>query len=279
MARPLRVLEGGPGLDQAAAAARRYDEFGFDPEFTESLLPAARWLYETYFRVETEGVENVPAEGRCLLVANHAGVIPYDGAMVRTAIWLEHPYPRHARMLVADWAFRMPFTSAFMLRTGNVMAHPANAARLLEREELVGVFPEGVKGAAKPYTDRYRVRRFGRGGFSQVALRTRSPIVPVAIVGAEEIHPVVFDVPALAELFGLPVFPVTPTFPLLGLLGLVPLPSKWLIAFGKPIDVAADYGPDAAGDPAVVLELSERVRSTIQAKVYELLPRRQTPFW
>ena len=275
MARPLRVLE---EARRELASRPPVDDFGFDVAFTERLAPIAEWVYRHWFRVETEGVGNVPHHGRCLLVANHAGVVPYDGAMIRTAIWLEHPWPRHARMLVVDWAFKLPFTSAFLMKTGNVMAHPSNATTLLERDELVGVFPEGVKGSAKHFSERYQVRRFGRGGFAQIALRTRSPIVPVAVVGSEEIHPVIFDIPALAELLGLPVFPVTPTFPWLGLFGAVPLPSKWLIAFGKPIDIGA-YPTEAASDPATVLELSDRVRTTIQDKLYELLPRRRTPFY
>ena len=172
----------------------------------------------------------------------------------------------------------MPFLSEFLLKTGNVVAHPDNATTLLERDELVGVFPEGVKGATKLYRDRYRVRRFGRGGFIQVAMRTRSPIIPVAVVGSEEVHPVIFEFPQLAEALGLPVFPITPTWPLLGLLGTVPLPSKWLIAFGEPIDLSG-YSPAMASDPALVLELSERVRSEVQARLFELLPRRQTPFY
>jgi len=254
------------------------DDFGFDVAYTERLLPLALWIYRNYFRVETFGIENVPATGRCLLVSNHAGVVPYDGAMIRTAILAEHRRPRHARMLVVDWAFAVPFLSMFLMKTGNAMAHPDNATQLLERNELVGVFPEGVRGATKQFSERYRVRRFGRGGFIQVALRTRSPIVPVAVVGSEEVHPILFDVPLLAEVLGTPAFPVTPTWPALGLLGLVPLPSKWLIAFGEPIDLAG-YPADAASDPAVVLELSERVRSRIQKRVYELLPRRRSAFY
>ena len=149
-------------------------------------------------------MENVPARGRALLVANHAGIIPYDGAMIRTAILAEHPHPRHARMLVVDWAFAMPFTNMLLVKTGNVLAHPDNATALLERDELVGVFPEGVKGASKSYRDRYRIRRLGRGGFVQVALRTGAPIIPVAVVGSEEIHPVMTDLQPLARLLGLP---------------------------------------------------------------------------
>jgi 1-acyl-sn-glycerol-3-phosphate acyltransferase len=256
----------------------RVDDFGFDREFTERVVPFAEWLYRRYWRVETEGVENVPGSGPALLVANHSGVVPYDGAMIRTAIWVEHPRPRHARMLVVNWAFAPPFTSAFLTKTGNVLAHPDNAYELLSRGELVGVFPEGVKGATKSFRERYKVRRFGRGGFVQVALRTGAPIVPVAVVGGEEVHPVLLDLPQLGRLFGLPTLPITPTFPLLGPLGLVPLPSKWLLAFGEPIDTRS-LGADAADEPGVVLELSERVRGWIQDKLNELLPRRSTAFY
>ena len=254
------------------------DGFGFDPEFTERVKKVALWFYRNYWRVEVDGVTNVPARGRALLVANHAGIIPYDGAMIRTAILAEHPNPRHARMLVVDWAFAMPFTSMLLTKTGNVLAHPDNATALLERDEVVGVFPEGVKGAAKPYRDRYRIRRLGRGGFVQVALRTGAPIIPVAVVGSEEIHPVLADLQPLARLLRLPAIPITPTFPWFGLGGLIPLPSKWLIAFGKPIHVA-HYGPNGAENARLVLELSEGIRQWIQETVYQLLPRRQTIFF
>ena len=256
----------------------RGDEFGFDPEFTDRLQGVALWFYRKYWRVEVDGIQNVPARGRALLVANHAGIVPYDGAMIRTAIIAEHPQPRHARMLVVDWAFAMPFTSMLLVKTGNVLAHPDNATALLERDELVGVFPEGVKGAAKRYRDRYRVRRLGRGGFVQVALRTGSPIIPVAVVGSEEIHPVMFDLQPLARFLGLPTIPITPTFPWLGLAGMIPLPSKWFIAFGKPIDVSR-FGPEGADDPRLVLELTEEVRNWIQGTLRQLLPRRWTIFF
>ncbi len=273
MAQALRVL---PGEGREAVAT--VDDFGFDPDFTTRTVPLFEFLYRRWWRVETEGIENVRSRGRALLAANHAGVIPWDGAMIRTAIWLEHPRPRHARMLVVDFAFAAPFLSAFLLRTGNVLAHPDNARLLLERNELVGVFPEGVKGAAKRYRDRYRVRRFGRGGFVQAAIRTGAPIIPVAVVGAEEVHPVVHDLPALGRLLGVPTVPLTLTFPWLGWLGLVPLPSKWFIAFGRPIDTAS-LGPAAADDQALVLEVAEEVRGWIQSRLLEMLPRRLTPFF
>src|SRR5882672_10906895 len=254
------------------------DDFGFDPEFTERVKNVALWFYRKYWRVEVDGIKNVPARGRALLVANHAGIIPYDGAMIRTAILAEHPQPRHARMLVVDWAFAMPFTNMLLLKTGNVLAHPDNATTLLERDELVGVFPEGVKGASKRYRDRYKVQRMGRGGFVQVALRTGSPIIPVAVVGSEELHPVIFDLQPVARLLGLPTVPITPTFPWLGLAGLLPLPSKWFIAFGKPIDVS-QFGPEAADDSRLVVELTEEIRAWIQDTVRRLLPRRRTIFF
>jgi 1-acyl-sn-glycerol-3-phosphate acyltransferase len=269
--RPLELVRPG------SAAPAATDEFGFDHDYTERVLPAMEWLYRSYFRCEVEGLEHVPGHGRGLLVANHGGVIPWDGAMIRTAIRLDHPSHRHARMLVLDWALAVPFLSSFLQRTGNVLAHPDNAARLLARGELVGVFPEGVKGAAKGIRSRYRIARLGRGGFVQVALKTGAPIIPVAVVGAEETHPVIADVAPLARLLRMPSFPITPTWPWLGPLGTLPLPSKWLIAFGAPIETG-EYGPEAASEPGLVLELSERIREWIQETVLALLPRRNTPF-
>jgi 1-acyl-sn-glycerol-3-phosphate acyltransferase len=276
MPRSLHLVE--PPRPAVRPSGPALDDFGFDRAFTESLQPLAEWLYHEYWRVDVEGLENVPDRGRALLVANHAGVIPWDGAMIRTAITAEHPAPRYARMLVAGWVFALPYLGEALLKTGNVLAHPDNAVTLLDRDELVGVFPEGIKGATKPFRDRHRVGRFARGGFVQVALRTGSPIIPVSVVGSEEVHPVVHELPWLADLLGLPAFPITPTWPALGLLGLLPLPSKWLIRFGDPIDLRG-HGADAAEDPALVLELSERVRGRIQDGVLDLLPRRRTAFF
>lgn len=274
----LRVVDDSFEAERVATpAAAEIDDFGFDRARTERLLPLARWFYRHYWRVETEGVHHVPGSGPALLVANHSGVIPYDGAMIRTALMAEHPQPRHARMLVMDWAFSLPFVADFMRRTGNVLAHPDNAAELLRRGELVGVFPEGARGSTKPFRERYQVGRLGRSGFVQVAIRTGAPIVPVSVVGGEEIHPVLHRSRLLATLLGVPAFPITPTFPLLGPLGLVPLPSKWLISFGKPI-LTARLGPAAADDPSLCLEMAESVRERIQAGVVDLLARRRSAF-
>ena len=253
------------------------DDFGFDPEWTEAVLPIFEWVYRTWWRVRTVGIENVPATGRALLVANHGGVIPYDGAMVRTALLVDSPTPRHARALVLNGLMSMPGASWLVRRTGNTLAHNEDARRLLEQDEMVLVFPEGDKGTGKPYSQRYRLRRFGRGGFAGVALRTNSPIIPISIVGAEEIHPNLAEVPFAARLLGLPYAPVTPTFPLLGPLGLVPLPSSWTIEFHAPI-LPAEIGDGDADAPANVLAVSDAVRDVIQEGVYRNLERRQSVF-
>ncbi|HEX8066316.1 MAG TPA: lysophospholipid acyltransferase family protein [Thermoleophilaceae bacterium] len=253
------------------------DEWGFDEEFAEAALPALELLYDRWWRVEVEGVARIPSHGRAMLVANHAGILPWDAAMMAVAIRREHPLPRHPRFLVLDWAFDVPYLSVAIRKLGGVAASPYNAIRLLEQEELVAVFPEGTRGTQKAYRDRYRLQRFGRGGFAEIALRTGAPIVPVAVVGSEEIHPKLAEAPLLARAAGTPFFPITPTFPLLGPLGAVPLPSRWRIEFCDPIDLS-EHGPDAAVDRGFVLELTERVRETIQERVYENLVKRGRPF-
>jgi 1-acyl-sn-glycerol-3-phosphate acyltransferase len=227
--------------------------------------------------VQVVGAERVPAHGRALLTSNHAGILPWDATMISMALLREHPLPRYPRFLVLNWAFDLPWISSVMRRVGGVVASPFNAMRLLEQDHLVAVFPEGVKGTGKPYSERYRLQRFGRGGFVEIALRTGAPIVPVAVVGSEEIYPKLADLPAVARLIGSPYFPVTPTFPLLGPLGVVPLPSKWRIEFLEPIETAA-YGPEGVDDRALVLELSERVRDEIQQALYANLVARGPAF-
>jgi 1-acyl-sn-glycerol-3-phosphate acyltransferase len=262
-----------------AECADAIDEFGFDREWTESLLPLFTFLYRDYWRVQVRGLENVPVEGAALLVSNHAGVLPYDGVMIRTAIYEDLPGHRHARALILNAFFGVPVASWFLRRTGNTLAHPDDAERLLRAGELVLVFPEGAKGTGKLYRDRYRLRRFGRGGFVQTALRTGSPIVPVSVVGSEELHPMLANLDLAARALGLPYFPVTATFPWLGLLGLIPLPSSWIIEFHPPVEPAADgLGPEAAEDMATVMQLSDRVRETIQQGIYTNLARRGSVF-
>jgi 1-acyl-sn-glycerol-3-phosphate acyltransferase len=224
------------------------DEFGHDPDLVEHVL--------------------------ALVVGNHAGTLPFDALMVALALLDEHPAHRSLRMLAADLAFDMPVVAPLARKSGNTLACSEDATRLLEAGELVGVWPEGYKGLGKPYRDRYQLQRFGRGGFVEVALRTGVPIVPVAVVGSEEIYPMLANLRRLARLLGLPYFPVTPTFPALGPLGAIPLPSKWLIEFCPPIETA-QLGPDAVLDPMVLFDLTDQVRDTIQQTVHRnLLARR-----
>ena len=260
--------------------AGRYheDEWGFDEEFAEAVYPFFEFLYDYWWRIQATGVENVPAHGRALVVSNHSGsLFPFDASMLVGSIMKEHPLPRWPRPMVLNWAFELPFLSFFMRKVGGVPASPFNAIRLLEQDEIVMVFPEGVKGTGKPFSERYRLQRFGRGGFVEVALRTGSPIVPVAVVGAEEIYPKIADSQLLAKLLGAPFVPITPTLPWLGPLGLIPLPSRWRIEFCEPIDVS-EYPPEAADDRALLFEISERVRDTIQEQLYEALVRRGSAF-
>ncbi|GAC1637926.1 MAG: lysophospholipid acyltransferase family protein [Candidatus Dormibacteraceae bacterium] len=253
------------------------DDFGFDPQWTESFLSVFMVLYRDYWRVETTGVENVPAVGRALLVSNHAGVLPWDGTMIKTAVFAEHPHPRHVRALVASQFMSMPVMSWFLRRTGQAVGHPDDTRRLLERDELVLVFPEGVRGTGKNFKDRYRLRRFGRGGFVSTAIRSRAPIVPVSVVGSEEIYPMVADLAPVARFLGLPYFPVTPFWPWFGPLGMLPLPSKWRIQFHAPVHVE-DNPPDAADDQSLVMGLSDEVRDIIQQGIYANLKLRRGVF-
>jgi 1-acyl-sn-glycerol-3-phosphate acyltransferase len=256
----------------------REDEWGFDEQLAEAVYPLFEFLYDVWWRVEVGGVHHVPSHGRALLVSNHAGsLFPFDASMIGLAIMKRHPLPRWLRFLVLDWAFALPFLSSFMRRVGGVPASPFNAIGLLEEDELVAVFPEGIKGTGKPFSERYRLQRFGRGGFVEVALRTGSPIVPVAVVGSEEIYPKLAESRTLARITGAPFVPLTPTFPWFGLAGLIPLPSKWRIEFCEPIDVSV-HPPEAAEDPRVVFDLSERVRDTIQEQVYQSLIKRGAAF-
>ena len=254
------------------------DEWGFDEEFAEAAYPFFELLYDRWWRVEATGVDNVPAHGRAMLVSNHAGALfPFDASMITGAIMKRHPLPRWPRFMVLDWAFTLPYLSAFMRKVGGVPASQFNATRILESDGLMMVFPEGVKGTGKPFAERYRLQRFGRGGFVEIALRTGSPIIPIAVVGSEEIYPKIADSQAMAKLIGAPFVPITPTFPWLGPLGLIPLPSKWRIEFCDPIDISG-LGPEAAEDRRIVFEISEQVRETIQAKLYENLVKRGSAF-
>lgn len=250
------------------------DEFGFDPHFAETVwFPAVRQVYEKWFRVEVSGIENLPVEGGALLVANHAGVLPIDALMTSVAVRDNHPNHRYVRVLAADMVFDTPGVSDVARRIGATLACASDADRLLRAGELTAVWPEGYKGIGKQYKDRYKLQRFGRGGFVTTALRNAAPIIPVSIVGSEEIYPMISDFKPLAKVLGLPYFPITPTFPWLGPLGAVPLPSKWHIHFGRPIETGS-YDEASADDPMVVFDLTDHVREEIQQTLFRMLSRR-----
>jgi 1-acyl-sn-glycerol-3-phosphate acyltransferase len=272
-----RLGEGLAFLRRRLAGEYEIDDFGFDRDLTaNALFPALRPLYEQWFRVEVNGVENIPNEGGALLVANHAGGLwPLDAVMTALAVHDEHPAGRFLRMLGANLLFSTPGLGAAARKTGSTLACREDAERLLTSGELVGVWPEGFKGIGKPFVERYKLQRFGRGGFVHAALTCGVPIIPVSIIGAEEIHPVLANAKLLARLFDLPYFPITPTFPWLGPLGLVPLPSKWYIEFGEPIHTES-LGAEAADDAAIVFDLTDRVRETIQSTLYRLLVQRRS---
>ena len=252
------------------------DEYGFDEEVTQRFFIAAlRPIADKWFRVDVIGAENIPTDGGALVVSNHSGTIPVDGLMSMVAI--HDATGRYLRPLGADLVFRLPVVSSLARKSGATLACQEDAERMLRGGELVGVWPEGFKGIGKPFSERYKLQRFGRGGFVSAALRTGVPIVPLSVVGAEEIYPLVGNVPALARLLGLPYIPITPLFPLLGPLGLVPLPSKWLLEFGEPIRTD-EYDEIASDDPMLVFNVTDQVRETIQQTLYSLLRKRQGVF-
>jgi 1-acyl-sn-glycerol-3-phosphate acyltransferase len=271
-----RLASGLSFLRRRLTGEYEVDEFGFDPDFNSTLvLPLARALYERWFRVEVHGLENVPADGAALIVANHSGTVPLDGLMLQVGV--HDNLERDLRLLGADLIYQVPMLGHLSRKSGHTLACQADAARLLGKGELVGVFPEGFKGVGKPFRDRYKLQRFGRGGFVGTALRAQVPIIPCAIVGAEEIYPKIADLRPLARLLGFPYFPITPTFPLFGPLGLIPLPSKWIIQFGEPIPMS-DHEPAASDDPITLFNVTDHVREIVQQMLYDALLKRGPAF-
>jgi 1-acyl-sn-glycerol-3-phosphate acyltransferase len=246
-------------------------DFGFDPKFLDTVEPVLEFLWSRYFRVTLVGMEHVPAEGAALLVANHSGGLPWDGTMLMHATHSHHPARRPLRPLVANFAFQSPWMRPVVARVGGVRASMQNALALCQSGQLLGVFPEGLRGVGKLYRERYRLTYFGRGGFVRLARAARAPIIPVAIVGAEETHPVLAKLTRVARPLGLPYIPITPTFPLLGPLGLLPVPTKWTIQIAEPMHV-----PPGAGSQEETLEMAEAVRSRLDHMIAELLAARRS---
>ena len=247
----------------------------YDADLVKALLPLALPLYYWYWRVDVLGVENIPTAGSAILACNHSGTLPLDGAMLKIAVLKEHG--RNPWLLAADLVFRVPGLREITRLAGNARADREETLDLLHTGELVGVFPEGFKGIGKGYRKRYQLQRFGRGGFVEMAMEAGCPIVPVAIVGAEETYPMIGNIKSIASLFDLPYFPITPFFPVLGPLGVLPLPSKWIITFGEPVPTA-QFGPEGAQDTQLVLETSEGIRKTVQEMLRQALTKRRNPF-
>lgn len=251
------------------------DDFGYDPSFERKFGKLLDFFHRRYFRVRVRGVESLPRQGRGIVVANHSGTFPFDGLVLRTAVARTQPEKRKVRWLTEDFVHYLPFAGVFFNRMGAVRACQENAERLLKQDELVAVFPEGVKGIKKLYEKRYTLERFGRGGFVRLALRTGSPLVPCAIIGAEESNPMLHRLDYLPKLFGLPYLPITATFPWLGPFGLVPAPTRWTILFGEPFNFDG-YGPEAADDLVLVGRLSDRVQRSIEELIAQGLRERKS---
>jgi 1-acyl-sn-glycerol-3-phosphate acyltransferase len=252
------------------------DAFGLDREYVERVRALLDLLFDRWWRVAVAGAEHLPAEPGCLYVANRSGILPYDGLMIAHAVERHGPRRERPRFLVADWLVTLPFAQPALARIGGVRACRENAERLLASGESVIAFPEGQKGALKPFRDRYRLQRFGRGGIVSLAVRRRATLVPTAVVGAEEAHPVLARPDLLERLLGVPL-PITPTFPHLGPLGLVPLPSRWRIRFGVPLRFDA-VPPERADDPLYVNRTREQIRGTIQSLLEEEVRKRSGVF-
>lgn len=280
---PLGWLAGGLGLAERLDRIRvseRDDEFGLDLEFEKFIQPFFEFLYRKYWRVEVQGIEHIPSSGPAVLVANHSGAfLPYDGAMLKMALHVDHPAARELRPLVENLAFRLPFVGSLMTRAGGVRACPENAERLLRKGEVIAVFPEGIHGMEKRFSERYRLQRFGRGGFVRLCRKIRAPLIPVAIVGAEEIHPLLGKLERPARALGLPYFPFTPTFPWLGPLGLVPLPTKWTIRFGRPINFRGTGTRNRAGEQRLVDRWTAEVQARIQRMLDDQIRVRKSVFY
>ena len=245
------------------------DPFGFDPTYLKKTIGLGAWVYRHYFRCITYGIENIP-DGRCIIVANHSGQLPFDGAMIAMAVFLEREPPRFVRSMVERFVPSTPFVSPFLARCGQILGTPENCRRLLAAGEVIQVFPEGVGGLSKTWNERYKLQRFGQG-FMRLAIETDTPIIPTAVVGAEEQAPSFYNLKSLGKVFGFPAFPVTPA----PLFGLLPLPTRYRIYFGQPMKLEGD----ANDEDEVILAKVEQVRSKMQNMLEEGLEAREHVFW
>jgi 1-acyl-sn-glycerol-3-phosphate acyltransferase len=250
-----------------------YDPFGLKPTGLKPSLVTISWIYRNYFRVELNGVGNIP-EGRVLLISNHSGQLPIDGVMIGTGIFLEGEPPRMVRSMVERFVPNLPWVSTYFSRMGQMLGTPDNCIRMLENDEAVLVFPEGARGINKMIWQRYQLQQFGLG-FMRLALATNTPIVPIGVVGAEEQAPAVYNLKKVARLIGAPNLPITVTMPLLGPLGMLPMPTKYHIHFGEPIQ----FEGDPNDEDAVIERKVREVRSAIRSLLTYGLKHRRSIFW
>jgi 1-acyl-sn-glycerol-3-phosphate acyltransferase len=256
--------------------AGKNDSFGFDLEAFAVWEPVFRFLYEEYFRVTVVGIENIPAAGAGIIVGNHSGLLPVDAAMMAVAMCNIHKSPRRIRFLVTDWFFSMPMLDKWILQMGQVRASLENARTLLEQEELIGIYPEGVRGVGKPFKERYRCLDF-HPGFVQLAIATQTPLIPVATIGGDEIYPEFVNLKNVARMLGMPFFPITPSFPWLPFpLMLFPLPVRWMVNVHKAIDLG--YPPEKASDRKLILKLAREIQYEIQRDLNRMFRERRHLF-
>ncbi len=254
-----------------------YDSFGLEIESAMAVFTVLQYFYDYWFRVDSFGVENVPAEGPALITPNHSGVIPIDGAMIAIDLVKKMNRPRLMRAVLYHSAGYIPFVGTFFYRSGQISGARRNFEEALQQGELVTAFPEGSTGAWKGYNDRYKLRPFNVG-FMELSLIHRAPIVPTAVIGAEEQYPFMMNVRPLAKFFRVPNFPLSPLFPLLGPAGLLPLPTKYSIAYGEPFHFYRDYGPETVGKPETIRMLVGKVQERIEQMIAKGLKHRQGIF-
>jgi 1-acyl-sn-glycerol-3-phosphate acyltransferase len=257
-----RIDEAQPSLNSAG-----FDDFGLDPQTLKAALAVTRWIYTDYFRVQTQGLSNIPS-GRVLLISNHGGQIPIDGLLIGMSLLLEARPARVVRGMIERWVPGVPFVSTFFSRVGQTVGDVRNCRELLDKEQAVLVFPEGVRGSGKTIFRKYQLQRFGTG-FVRLALETGTPIVPVAVVGCEEAYPSILNLKAIARLFGAPYLPVTPLFPFLGPIGALPLPTQVSISFGEPFIAKGDADAPEAEIAAQAELVKERIQSMLDERVAE----------
>ena len=259
---------GGPGtrarLEKLTPPRNEYgvDPYGLDIEYAVAAMAPFLWLYKRYFRVELHGADHVPGEGRVLIVSNHSGQLPFDAAMIAVGLLIEKDPPRVVRAMVERWVPTLPFVSTFMARCGQIVGTPENCRRLLAADEALLVFPEGVRGLNKPFSERYRLQKFGPG-FMRLALESGAPVVPCAVVGAEEQAPALVDLKPLARILGFPAFPITPTIlPL-------PLPARYHVRFGEPMRFTGSPDDEDAELERKVDEVEAAVRALVDRGLAE----------